>query len=106
MLDLEEKHYIEIKNDLNKCLYSMHDKMDDVRVMLNDTCARKETIESEKLTNDNIYKILMQFDKLFYIMNDVEKRKLVELLIDEIQIYEERQTNGQWIKNMNISYQL
>lgn len=47
-----------------------------------------------------IYKILMQFDKLFCIMNDEEKRKLVELLIDEIQIYEERQSNGQWIKSM------
>lgn len=42
----------------------------------------------------------MQFDKLFCIMNDEEKRKLVELLIDEIQIYEERQSNGQWIKSM------
>lgn len=68
--------------------------------MLNDACARKETIESEKLTSDNIYKILMQFDKLFCIMSDEEKRKLVELLIDEIQIYEERQSNGQWIKSM------
>lgn len=33
-------------------------------------------------------------------MNDEEKRKLVELLIDGIQIYEERQSNGQWIKSM------
>lgn len=100
MLDPENKHYMEIKNDLNERLYSMYDKIDDVRVMLNDACARKETIESEKLTSDNIYKILMQFDKLFCIMNDEEKRKLVELLIDEIQIYEERQSNGQWIKSM------
>ena len=59
---------------------------------------------------DNLYQcyhlyetILMQFDKLFCIMSDEEKRKLVELLIDEIQIYEERQSNGQWIKSMKFN---
>lgn len=100
MLDPENKHYEDIKNDLNERLYSMYDKIDEVKNLLNDAYARKQTIEEEKLTSDNIYKILVHFDKLFYIMNEDEKRKLVELLIEEIQIYEERQPNGQWIKSI------
>ena len=62
--------------------------------------AKKETIEVEKLTGDNIYKVLIYFDKLYKVMNDVERRQLIEALISEIQIYEEKQPNGQWLKSI------
>ena len=62
--------------------------------------AKKETIEAEKLTGDNIYKVLIYFDKLYKVMNDVERRQLIEALISEIQIYEEKQPNGQWLKSI------
>ena len=32
--------------------------------------------------------------------NDVERRQLIEALISEIQIYPERQPNGQWLKSI------
>lgn len=33
-------------------------------------------------------------------MSEVERRQLVEALISEIQVYEERQPNGQWLKSI------
>lgn len=33
-------------------------------------------------------------------MNDVERRQLISALISEIQIYEEKQPNGQWLKSI------
>lgn len=33
-------------------------------------------------------------------MNEQEQRHLIEALISEIQIYEERQPNGQWLKSI------
>ena len=45
-------------------------------------------IEAEKLTGDNIYKMLIYFHKLYSVMDDDEKRQLMESLISEIQIYE------------------
>lgn len=33
-------------------------------------------------------------------MNEDEKRQLIEALISEVQIYEERQPNGQWLKSI------
>ena len=57
-------------------------------------------IEAEKLTGDNIYKVLIYFDQLYGKMNDREKRQLIEELISEIQIYPERQPNGQWLKSI------
>lgn len=42
----------------------------------------------------------MYFDKLYSAMNDVERRRVMETLISEIQIYEDRQPNGQWLKSI------
>lgn len=33
-------------------------------------------------------------------MNEEEQRKLMETLIEEIQIYEKRQPSGQWLKSI------
>ena len=54
----------------------------------------------KKITGDNIYKVLIYFDKLYFAMSDVERRQLIEALIAEIQIYEERNPNGQWLKSI------
>ena len=62
--------------------------------------AKKMSIEAEKLTGDNIYKVLIYFDKLYAVMNEQEKRQVMESLISEIQIYPERQENGQWLKSI------
>ncbi|MDD7428776.1 MAG: recombinase family protein, partial [Oscillospiraceae bacterium] len=43
---------------------------------------------------------LIYFEKLYAVMNEAERRQLLEALVSEIQIYEERQPNGQWIKSI------
>ena len=78
----------------------MYDKIEDLEGQLIEAKAKKETIEAEKLTGDNIYKVLIYFDKLYKVMNDVERRQLIEALISEVQIYEEKQANGQWLKSI------
>lgn len=77
-LDPDDRHFIARKSDLDDRLYKMYDK----------------------ITGDNIYKILICFDKLYATMTEAERRRLVEILIDEVQIYPERQPNGQWLKSV------
>lgn len=43
---------------------------------------------------------MIYFDKLYKVMNDVERRQLISALISEIQVYEEKQSNGQWLKSI------
>ena len=38
--------------------------------------------------------------RMMQIGHETEKRRLIESLISEIQLYEERQPNGQWIKSI------
>ena len=99
-LDPDDKHYIKRKADLDDRLYKMYDKIEDTENQLVAARAKKMAIEAEKLTGDNIYKVLIYFDKLYSVMDDQEKRQLMESLLSEIQIYEERQPNGQWLKSI------
>ena len=99
-LDPDDKHYIKRKADLDDRLYKMYDKIEDAENLLIAARAKKMSIEAEKLTGDNIYKVLIYFDKLYSVMNEQEKRQIMESLISEIQIYPERQLNGQWLKSI------
>lgn len=99
-LDPDDRHYSKRKTDLDDRLYAMYDKIEDAENLLISARAKKKSIEAEKLTGDNIYKILVCFDRLYAVMNDEERQKLIESLISEVHIFEERQQNGQWLKSI------
>ena len=99
-LDPDERHYIIRKSDLDERLYKMYDKIEEAENNLMDARAKKQAIEADKITGDNIYKVLICFEKLYNVMNPLERKKLMEHLISEIQIYPERQPNGQWLKSI------
>ena len=61
---------------------------------------KKIAVNTSKLEADNIYKTLMYFDTLYYKMDDNEKHDLLSILIKEINIYEDKQPNGQWLKQI------
>ena len=99
-LDPDDRHYVRRKADLDDRLYRMYDKIEDTESLLIAARAKKQAIEAEKLTGDNIYKVLIYFEKLYGVMNEAERRQLIEALISEIQICPERQPNGQWLKSI------
>ena len=99
-LDPDDRHYIIRKSDLDERLYRMYDKIEEAENNLMYARAKKQAIEADKVTGDNIYKVLVCFEKLYNVMNPLERKKLMEHLISEIQIYPERQPNGQWLKSI------
>ena len=99
-LNPDDRHYIRRKTDLDDRLYRMYDKIEELEEQLIAARSKKTSIEAEKITGDNIYKVLIYFDKLYFAMSDIERRQLIEALIAEIQIYEERKPNGQWLKSI------
>ena len=99
-LDYEDKHYQRRKTDLENHLYKTYDKIDDAEELLVSAKAKKRSLLADKITGDNIYKALVFFDKLYAQMNEAEKREFLLQLVDNVQIYEERKENGQWLKSI------
>ena len=99
-LDYEDKHYQRRKTDLETHLYKTYDKIDDAEELLVSAKAKKRSLLADKITGDNIYKVLIFFVKLYAQMNEAEKRDFLSQLVDNVQIYEERKENGQWLKSI------
>lgn len=99
-LDPDDKHYIKRKADLDNRLYNMYDNIEKIENQLISARAKKQAIQAEKLTSDNIFSVLIHFEKLYAVMSEFERRQLMETLVSEVQIYEERQSNGQWLKSI------
>ena len=99
-LDYEDKHYQRRKTDLENHLYKTYDKIDEAEELLVSAKAKKRSLLADKITGDNIYKALIFFDKLYAQMNEAEKREFLSQVVDNVQIYEERKENGQWLKSI------
>ena len=100
LLDPDDKHYSRRKADFDAKLVRLYDTIDDLENQIEDAKARKQSVESERITADNIFAVLTNFERLYALMTRVEKRALMEALIEEIQIHKERQENGQWLKSI------
>lgn len=66
---------------------SLYDTIVELEERIEDAKLRKSSIEMEAITLDNIYKLMLNFGKLYDIISDEEKKSLITYLIKEIQIY-------------------
>ncbi|MDQ0274768.1 site-specific DNA recombinase [Peptoniphilus koenoeneniae] len=99
-LDFEDKHYERKSEDLNLRLDAIYDQLDYVELQISDSRKRKEAILEEKITSDNVYKILINFHKLYSVLSDVDKKRLFNELIEKIEIYDEKSELGRWVKSV------
>ena len=74
--------------------------MDEIENALLGAKTKKRSIMADKVTGDNIYKALIYFEDFYDKMNESERREFMTVLLDNIQIYEERQVNGKWLKSV------
>ena len=55
--------------------------------MIIDCEKKKEAAKQDVLTKENVFKMLLVFDKIFDKMNDADKRKLLESMIAEVHLH-------------------
>ena len=99
-LDYEDMHYKRRKADLEDRLSKTYDKIEETENALVEAKAKKRSILAEKVCGDNIYKALIFFDKMYEPMNEAERREFLTQFIEKVEIYEEEQANGQWLKSI------
>ncbi len=99
-IDYDDKHYQRRKSDLENRLSKVYDKIEETEDALVAAKAKKRSILAEKVCGDNIYKALIFFDKMNDKMNDAERRDFFSQIIEKVEIHEEEQPNGQWLKSI------
>jgi site-specific DNA recombinase len=72
-------------NDLYDIIVELEDKIEDAKL-------RRKSVERDAITLDNVYKLMINFEKVYDKINDEERKALVSSLIKEIQIYPRGET--------------
>lgn len=103
-LSIDDRHYDRKLNDLQGRLDNMYDEIADLEELIDELKIRKKNIEMDKLTIDNVYRYLLNFDKLYDKFSDDEKREFLRSFVEEVLIYEEQQESGQLLKRIHFKF--
>lgn len=66
----------------------------------------QQTLErpAGKISADNVYQLLLAFDKLYNTFTEVEQRDFMRAFIERIDIYPKKPANGCWIRNIVFNF--
>lgn len=104
-LPIDSKHYDEMYSDLNTRLYKMYDVISEIQDRIENLTSRMDAVQSEEITIENIYTILKNFNSLYEVMSDEEKKQLLLYLIKRIDIYEDF-TRDNIIKSIELNFRI
>lgn len=103
-LDVDDKTFEMKYEDLQRRLDGAYEDIasenDEIEVLK----GRKKIIQEEKMAFDSVYTILIGFDKYYKRFTDLEKKEFMNATVSEIQIYPEKQPNGQWLKSITFKF--
>lgn len=103
-LDINDKHYDRKYQDMQDRMDILYDRISDLEDAIADIDARIRGAYGEKITTDQLYKILLSFDKMYYRMTDLEKKQFMRDFIDEIELYPEKQEDGRILKQLSLGF--
>ena len=58
----------------------------------------------KQLFKDSIYRILESFDKIYSEFTDAEKKRFIGSFVERVEIYEEEQENGRFLKSIKFRF--
>lgn len=103
-LDINDKHYDRKYQDMQDRMDILYDRISDLEDAIADIDAKIRGAYGEKITTDQLYKILLSFDKMYYRMTDLEKKQFMRDFIDEIELYPEKQEDGRILKQLSLGF--
>lgn len=85
------------KNKLYEEIGAIEDEIDTISV-------RIDNINKKQLSKDSIYRILKSFDKIYREFTDAEKKRFINSFVERVEIYEEEQENGHFLKSIKFRF--
>lgn len=83
---------------------AQYDVIAEVETQIEDIEAQIRSIRQEKISADNIYKLLLAFDELYKSSTEVERKEFMRAFIEKIEIFPEKRKDGCWVKNIVFNF--
>lgn len=103
-LDVNDRHYERKYQDMQERLDNLYDRISELEEMLADVEEKISASCGEQITGKQIYQFLLEFDKIYRKMTDLEKKEFMRTFIKAIELYPERDDSGRIIKQISFKF--
>lgn len=103
-LDINDQYYNRKISDLQRRYEDQYGKIDDIESQIDDVQNQIHSIRQEKISGDNIYRLLLAFDQVYDAATEVERKELMRAFIERIELFPEKQPDGDWIRKIIFNF--
>lgn len=97
-LDVTDRHYDRKYQDMQDRLDNLYDKISVVEESITDVNGKISAAYSEHLTSKELFRVLENFNEVYYKMTDLEKKEFFQKFIRSIEIYPDRKVDEDILK--------
>ena len=85
-------------------LYRLYDEIEGVENSIEEVKNRLLNIRQQKISEENVYQFLLYFDKLYDKFTDLEKKEFLNSFVEQVDIYEQEQPDGRFLKHIKFRF--
>ena len=85
-------------------LNRLYEEIGNIEDEIDTISMRIDNINKKHLSKDSIYRILKSFDKIYDKFTDAEKKQFISSLVERVDIYQEEQENGRFLKSIKFRF--
>ena len=103
-LDINDPYYDRKILDLQRRYDEQYAKIEEIEIGIDEVQCQIRSIRQERISGDNIYRLLLAFDEVYGAASEVEKKEFMKAFIERIDLYPEKQKDGNWIRKIVFNF--
>lgn len=103
-LDIDDPHFDRKVLDLQHRYDEQYGRIEEIESQIDDVKSQILNIRQEKISGDNIYQLLLAFDEVYGAATEIEQKEFMRAFIERIDLYPEKQKNGNWIRKIVFNF--
>ncbi len=97
-LDINDAHYDRKILDLQRRYDEQYDTIEEIEVQIGELQSQIRSIQQEKISGDNIYRLLLAFDEVYHSATEAEQKEFMKAFIERIEMFPEKRKDGSWMR--------
>ena len=103
-LDINDAHYDRKILDLQRRYDEQYDTIEEIEAQMDELQGQIRSIQQEKISGDNIYRLLLAFDEVYHSATEAEQKEFMKAFIERIEMFPEKRKDGSWIKKIVFNF--
>ena len=103
-LDINDAHYDRKILDLQRRYDEQYDTIEDIEVQIGELQGQIRSIQQEKISGNNIYRLLLAFDEVYHSATEAEQKEFMKAFIERIEMFPEKRKDGSWIRKIVFNF--